>query len=807
MRLNYIELKNYRKFEHVRLELPDGIIGIVGDNGVGKSTLVESIAWALFGNQKDIVRAGKESIRKDDAKAGEPTMAKLEFTYAGDEYVVKREMSGKSLSIDASLIVNMKRVATGSNEVSNFIEKKLGMDYKSFFISVFAKQKDLAALSSLTERERRITVMRMLGIDRLDDVLKEVSRREELRREKVETSRAMLVDEKGHPKQKSLEMSRNELLQGNDIIEKEISALRREQEVAKRDEMNIEQRLSEISKRLKSLREAKNKLEVDEANLAASKKEFERIKKNLEEAQTALVATSKLEELNKEIVEMRKKHEKLTALSAEHDRIVKSKSELESLEEEISSLEEQIAINADEVKKNAELLKSIEEGKGQLESIDKEISELRDRQAQIREQLRNLREDAESDEKHLKEIDDLGPDSICPTCERPLGDHHASLKKKLATSINETKVAIRALEVSQRKLEDHMGKLLQNSESSKKKGEALAKEEKHLLQIEREIEVATRNLESVEAKRKKLDDEIRKSDSIAYDQSELDGVADRLESLNEKRDGLMEMASLAKKVPELRRSLANATQEIERYERSIEQIRLDPTEIEILESTTSELEGRRSALRKKSYEIYESIVELTKKQESMSAEITKVRRELDSLMETEKKLKTLEEDLAYSVKLSELMKGFRNNLVARIIPTLSQIASDLLSQLTERRYSSLTLDDGYNIFIEDGGEKHVLERFSGGESDLANLCLRLAISRVIAERTSTEGINLLVLDEIFGSQDASRKRNLMMSFNALSKQFRQIMLITHIDDIREHLTSVIEVYQDERGTSHARLAE
>jgi len=219
------------------------------------------------------------------------------------------------------------------------------------------------------------------------------------------------------------------------------------------------------------------------------------------------------------------------------------------------------------------------------------------------------------------------------------------------------------------------------------------------------------------------------------------------------------------------------------------------------------LETKKDLLRTDSRKIYESIITATKQKENIDSEMANLEKELNSIEETSRKLEGMEKDLVYAVKLQELMKEFKVNLVARIIPTLSDIASTLLSQLTEGRYNSLTLDDGYNIFIEDGGEKHILERFSGGESDLANLCLRLAVSRVIAERTGTEGINLLVLDEIFGSQDASRKRNLMNSFNALSKQFRQIFLITHVDDIREYLTSVIEVGKDEEGTSHAHLAQ
>jgi len=56
MRINRIKLRNYPKFKYAEMEFGDGIISINGLNGAGKSSLVESIAWALYGNEKRILR-------------------------------------------------------------------------------------------------------------------------------------------------------------------------------------------------------------------------------------------------------------------------------------------------------------------------------------------------------------------------------------------------------------------------------------------------------------------------------------------------------------------------------------------------------------------------------------------------------------------------------------------------------------------------------------------------------------------------------------------------------------------------------
>jgi DNA repair protein SbcC/Rad50 len=94
---------------------------------------------------------------------------------------------------------------------------------------------------------------------------------------------------------------------------------------------------------------------------------------------------------------------------------------------------------------------------------------------------------------------------------------------------------------------------------------------------------------------------------------------------------------------------------------------------------------------------------------------------------------------------------------------------------------------------------------SGGEEDLGNLVLRLAVSQMIAER-SGQPLTLLVLDEIFGSLDETRRLGVLSLLRALETRFPQVIVITHIESVRETADRVLRVRYDE-ASGAATVAE
>jgi len=152
MRVRELSLRNYRVFEEVDLELPgDQVIGIFGPNGGGKSSLVESIAFACYG--VDAARTKKNEIRTQGLLTD--CEVRMVFEHGGQQYEVRRSIRGKGHTPEAELFVGGLVLAAGTTEVEAEMRRLLHMDLRVFRASVFAEQKQLDAFSDVTPGKRR----------------------------------------------------------------------------------------------------------------------------------------------------------------------------------------------------------------------------------------------------------------------------------------------------------------------------------------------------------------------------------------------------------------------------------------------------------------------------------------------------------------------------------------------------------------------------------------------------------------------------------------------------------------------------
>ena len=400
-----------------------------------------------------------------------------------------------------------------------------------------------------------------------------------------------------------------------------------------------------------------------------------------------------------------------------------------NLENDLKTTEKKLE---ETTKKTEEFIKKIEQQKTLIDRLKKDITDITNKK---------------------KNIEKLGPDAECPTCERVLSDQYNFLLKKFNNEIKNKEKEI-----------------TQNIENIKKQ--------------EFEKEKITREQNALQKKKNYLQEQLREKERI---QTTIKNLSQEL------KDEELEIEVKEKKLKELETIFFD--------EKEFEKIK------NLVEKTYENYQASLRFFNDKKDEVSDQSISLERIENEIKLvdqNIKNFREKINEIQKYKKQLKEEKQIVFYLNILSDVMSSFRTHLISRIRPTLSYYSSDFFNRLTDGKYAGIELDENYNLLIYDNGEFYGIERFSGGEEDLANLCLRLAISEVITERAG--GVfNFIILDEIFGSQDIFRRQNIMKALNGLSSKFRQIFLITHIEDVKNEMEHVIYVNENEDGTSSIKL--
>jgi len=806
MRLRYMELRNYRKFREARIEFPDGVVAIVGNNGTGKTTILEAVTWALFGNASSVVRDNKEGVVSFGAAPGEECSVVLEFDLGEDTYRLARNMKVKSLKTDASLEVNGKLLATGDTEVTRAVVSKLGMDHQAFFVSVFTKQKDLNALANLKPAERKTLVLRMLRVDFLDKVIKSIDADANNAKREAEGVSSLLRDANGQDKLKILREeeraaadSLRKMVEGSSRLQVDRKAALERSQAARgswereeeryRQDVALERRQTGARAGLQAMHESLNKLEKEVLELQGLRGSLPELEEREKEYQEAKDVAERHAVMRESFLRRQRKEEDLAARTGEMETL---RAEAEQAAKEMSGLPD------------------IETS---LATVEANLNDTRDLLTSISAQARvaeseaaRLRAELGSSKRRSEEIAQLGEDSNCPTCQRRMGAQYADLLRRYREEQ-------KALEEGAA-LQDEVRKgLMEQRSRGEQRREALEARRSKLLS-------QSRSRASLEERERKA------RHSLVITREKVDALGKELEVLGPVMYDVQAHEAAKRRAAELESAhlaLNRALAKMERLPLALEEKARMATAVANEEETLRLASQERRALgfemkallqRKKEYEearenderLAQEIIRSEGEQRRLGSEIDSLGKRAEELEGLRTKHSALTGELETLSRLSQVMRGFKENVIARIVPTLSDVSSDLLSQLTEGKYGGMRLDENYQMWLYDQGEEFRLERFSGGEADLANLCLRLAISRMIMERSGNQ-MNFLVLDEIFGSQDQSRKRSILETLGQLQKQFRQILLITHIEDVKDNVSAVLRVQEKEDGSSTAVLED
>ena len=163
MHLNKLIIRNFKKFRRADVDFQDGLTGIVGNNGAGKSTIVEAITWALYGNRASSIK--RDYIRNVRSGDSDSVEIRLGLSLGSRELTIYRAMKGKSLIPEANLLLDGQRIATGTKDVDQRLEEILKISYQDFMKTFYAKQKDLDNLLKEGGSGKREYLLKLLGLD------------------------------------------------------------------------------------------------------------------------------------------------------------------------------------------------------------------------------------------------------------------------------------------------------------------------------------------------------------------------------------------------------------------------------------------------------------------------------------------------------------------------------------------------------------------------------------------------------------------------------------------------------------------
>jgi len=178
---------------------------------------------------------------------------------------------------------------------------------------------------------------------------------------------------------------------------------------------------------------------------------------------------------------------------------------------------------------------------------------------------------------------------------------------------------------------------------------------------------------------------------------------------------------------------------------------------------------------------------------TIQGKIQTIQQSLDDNEKQLAKVQIKKDDLSDYEKIKLSLVDFKTKLNSKIAPRISSFASSMYSIITKGKYQHIEVSNDFDFYIYDEGKKYPIERFSGGEIDLANLVLRIAISKTLTELSGTSSIGFLAFDEVFGSQDESRRLEILEAFHTIKEQYRQIFLISHEIEVKEMFESIVEL--------------
>ena len=814
-----------------------GLACISGHNGAGKSSLLDAITWSLFGQ----ARKRDEALINLQSDAAEVIYT---FDYEGDRYRIQRTMPrGKKKALEFQIqdgeawrpLTEHTMRATQER-----IEKALRLDYETFVNAAFFLQGRADQFTQQNASKRKEVLSSVLGLEVWDEYkTRTAARRREIEQEldkvdgRIAEIDAELTEEdarKGRLAELESELGR--LVAARKAQESVLENIRRL--TASLDEQRkLAEKLAEALERSKASqaaiqsRLAEREIERDRyADLMARADEVDAAHKAWKESRETL---AKWEETAAQFHERDAKRQPfLQEINAEKAR----------LEQELALLEKQSVESGEQRVVMGDLEKEIELAEKDLEEAEKRILE---RDAFIKEQAVTREKYAAlqvENTQFKKEMDALRArieefaaieTAACPLCGQDLSEEHraetlAQMEKDGKAKGDQYRANTAEMNAIYEEVQDYairntqyesvdkeylststkLAQLQERLVALQEKAEKWAEEgEKRLIEIRDILEKenfsknARAKLAVVDAELKKLGYDAKSHDAARKEEKELRQIEEDHKSLENARSTLKP----------LEEEIENLNQQITKMGEEIDQQKAEHDEVQaVLMAAESEAPDENAA--------YAELLVMQEQENQLNQEVGAARQKvsvLDDLRIRKTGLASQREDFASAIgHHKKLERAFGKDgvpalLIEQALPEIEEKANDLLDRLsdgqmsirfvTQAAYKDAKRDDlkeTLDIQISDSAGVRDYEMFSGGEAFRVNFAIRLALSKVLSQRKGAR-LQTLIIDEGFGSQDAQGRQRLIEAINQVREDFEKILVITHLESLKDAFPSQIIV--------------
>jgi exonuclease SbcC len=818
---------------------------ISGQNGAGKSSLLDAMTWALFGQ----ARKRDESVVNLQSKTAEVTFT---FEYENNQYRVIRSLArGKTTILEFQIFYgsDWRPLTEHTNRgTQERIEKVLRLDYDTFINVSFFLQGRADQFAQQAPPRRKEILGSILGLE-IWDVYKE---RAGVKRKEAESAlgsvdgrmdeiEAELAEEEPRKKRLvELETDLN-LLEASRKVQEAILASIKQVRAGlekQRDRVQkMEQALNQLQKNLNGFQERFAGREVERGPHAELMGRAGEVEAAYLAWQQARKEIEKWGESASQFHEQEKlRLPFLTDINAEKAKLEQEKETLIREEEKVSQQLDRASELAGGLERAKIELAETEIKREELNRVEKDIQAGRERQAELRTENTNLKDEMEDLDLRIKKLS-AAEGATCPLCGQVLSaEHRQSTLEQLQVEGTQEGDTWRANKSEMENLGNHL----------------------------LELEVQFANYGSTDANRLRLSSSVaqlsERLETLKKETKEWEKTgAKRLARVNKLLAGEKYAVEVRKKLAVVDKELAALGYEVATHEEARRtEIQLRPAEITYreLESAKSALKPLNDEIANLNIQIKTLMVEISEKQaehnseaaalavlEAQAPDLESAETSLFDAQERENKLymevgaarqkvAVLDDQRKrkkkYEVERGELglqigrykalerafgKDGVPALLIEQALPEIEMKANEILGRLsddsmrlhfeTQAKYKDekrKDLRETLEIQVSDGAGERDYELFSGGEAFRVNFAIRLALSEVLAQRKGAR-LQMLVIDEGFGSQDAQGRQRLIQSINAVRNDFEKILVITHLDELKDAFPTRIEVEKTETGST------